>query len=350
MTKKKRIVYLVPHVNIAGGIAVILQHVVRLRRRGYDAYVINLSGTDDVPGDMSWFPYVEEVALYPMMHEERPEYTEIDVLIAGSWDSINTLETMEAQKKVYFVQSDDRRFTENENVREGIHRTYSTECIYMTEARWIQKWLKKEFGHNSYYVPNGLDGEIVKEIDGLRSLKRKRVLLEGAINVPFKGMLDAYNAAKECDADVWIVSNDGHPPEGWDYEKFYEKVPMRAMAEIYSSCDVLVKMSRVEGFFGPPMEAMACGCAVVVGQVTGYDEYIADRRNALVVEMGDTVAATQAIKHILANDGVRERLVAAGYRTAHRWQWDRAIDKLEKVWSKKFYHVVTNKWVRLDKK
>jgi len=53
---------------------------------------------------------------------------------------------------------------------------------------------------------------------------------------------------------------------------------------IYSSCDVFLKMSSVEGSFCPPMEAMACGCAVVVGKATEYDEVIWDGYSALVYE------------------------------------------------------------------
>jgi O-antigen biosynthesis protein len=331
--KKKRIVYLVPHVRISGGIHVVLQHVTRLKRRGYDAYLINLSGK----GSIDWFPYADEVTVYAMEHKNRKEYQNIDVLIASSWESTEMLMSMKAKKRVYFVQSDDRRFTEDSDTIKAIHQTYKTKCTYMTEAIWIQDWLKDEFGHKSYYVPNGLDTDIVFEIPKSRDTQRKRVLLEGAIDTPFKGVEDAYKAVANLDVDIWIVSNGGKPPTHWKYKKFYENIPLEQMREIYSSCDILLKMSRVEGFFGPPLEAMACGTNVVVGKVTGYDEYITHKGNALVVEQSDIQAASLAVKRILQNKELGEKLRTEGYKTAKQWSWERSIDALERVWS--LYHL-----------
>jgi glycosyltransferase involved in cell wall biosynthesis len=118
---------------------------------------------------------------------------------------------------------------------------------------------------------------------------------------------------------------------GWRYDRFFENVPIDEMKSIYSSCDILLKMSRVEGFFGPPMEAMACDCAVVVGKVTGYDEYIVNGDNALVVEQGDISGAQKAVKRLMDDSTLREKLIMNGYKTAKEWNWDHSIDLLEKV-------------------
>ncbi|MBP8708198.1 MAG: glycosyltransferase family 4 protein [Caldisericia bacterium] len=103
------------------------------------------------------------------------------------------------------------------------------------------------------------------------------------------------------------------------------------MAEIYSSCDVLLKMSRIEGFFGPPLEAMACECIPIISKVTGYNEYIIDQKNALVVEMGDIKGAEKAIQRLIDKPDLREELVENGKKTVKEWSWKRSIDYLEKV-------------------
>jgi glycosyltransferase involved in cell wall biosynthesis len=91
---------------------------------------------------------------------------------------------------------------------------------------------------------------------------------------------------------------------------------------------VLLKMSRVEGFFGPPLEMMACGGTAVVAKVTGYDEYIVDGQNALVVEPGDIAGARFAIHQLIEAPGMRQRLVKEGLITAARWRWTPTIDVL----------------------
>jgi len=335
--RKKRIVYLVPHLNISGGIIIVLQHVVRLKHRGYDAYVINLSGR----GDAKWFPCIDEVKIVNFKHEPSREYKNIDVLIATSWDTTEALQKLlPAKRKLYFVQSDERRFTDDIDVQKKIQETYRTDCEYVTEAIWIQRWLREEFHHNAYYVPNGLDESIIYKTKPLtQKTKKFRVLLEGPINIPFKGMQDAYNAIKDLDCELWIVSSGGEPPSNWRYDKFFENVPMKKMKEIYSSCDIFLKMSRVEGFFGPPMEAMTCGCAVVVGECTGYDEYIKHEYNALVVEQGDVKSARQAMKRLMDDEALRKKLITNGEKTAKEWSWNYSIDLLEKVVKGKFPEV-----------
>ena len=96
------------------------------------------------------------------------------------------------------------------------------------------------------------------------------------------------------------------------------------MRKIHSSCDVFLKMSRVEGFFGPPMEAMACGCSVVVGKVSGYDEYIVHEENALVAEQGDVEGARRVVQRLLSDAALRDRLVKRGFETAKAWTWEQS--------------------------
>ena len=107
---------------------------------------------------------------------------------------------------------------------------------------------------------------------------------------------------------------------------------MSLMWRIYSSCDILLKLSRVEGFFGPPMEMMACGGAVVVGRVSGYAEYIDDGANALVVDVDRPEEATAAVRRLVGDPGLRESLIQAGLRTAREWRWEPSIDILERFY------------------
>jgi hypothetical protein len=152
-------------------------------------------------------------------------------------------------------------------------------------------------------------------------------------------MQDAFEAVEGLDAEIWCVSSLGKPKPEWHCDRFFSRVPMEKMRRIYSSCDILLKMSRVEGFFGPPLEMMACGGAVVVGKVTGYDEYIKDEYNALVVEQGDVDGARKAIQRLISDNDLKSALIANGKKTVEEWNWESSIDKLEKY----FYNVLNNK-------
>jgi O-antigen biosynthesis protein len=318
-----KICYIIPGTSISGGIAVVMQHTNRLLKEGYDVSVFS----QDLKTNIDWFPG-QKVPIYPI---DREYYKKnIDVLVATSWSTAPSMDKMQAVRKIYFVQSDERRFFEESRRKELINETYKIDCEYMTEAKWIQKWLKEEFNRDAHYVPNGLDEKIFFKTDPIeRNMSgRPRVLLEGAIDVPYKGMEDAYRAVSELDCEIWIVSNQGKPKPTWRCDRFFENLPIDEMKRVYSSCDIFLKMSRVEGFFGPPLEAMACGCAVVVGKVTGYDEYIKDDCNALVVEQGDIEGARDAVNKLISDKRLMERIIQGGYETAKNWNWGRSTKLL----------------------
>lgn len=329
---KPKIAYLLPGTGISGGIAVILQHANRLLEKGYDVFLIS----QNLEEEIDWFP--NRVPIYSLKTRRTYLFNNIDILIATSWDTVVNItmkNLIDTNRIIYFVQSDERRFFEEEDMKKLVHQTYEMKYEYMTEARWIQKWLKSEFGHEAHYVPNGLDDEIFYNTDQIVKKEKVRVLLEGPIVISFKGVEDAYEAVKDLDCEIWIISSAGSPKSDWRYDKFFERVPINQMREIYSSCDILLKMSRVEGFFGPPMEAMACGCSVVTGKCTGYDEYIYNEQNALVVNMGDVKGAKQAVARLINDKKLREKLIQNGYQTIKNWKWSRSIRFLEDIINKR---------------
>jgi glycosyltransferase involved in cell wall biosynthesis len=298
-------------------------------RNGYNVKILSLSNVNNG----NWFPNQEVEIISYTETKKILKSGQIGILIATSYSTAFTVDMASAKIKYYFVQSDESRFfPEDDAFCEKIKKTYELPFIYMTEARWIQKWLKDDFGHESYYLPNGIDLDTFKKVEPIEPNGNKsRILIEGAIDIPYKGMQDAYDAIKDLDCEIWIVSNNGKPKKGWRYDRFFENVPYGEMNKIYSSCDIFLKMSRIEGFFGPPMEAMACGCAVVVGKVTGYDEYIIDGKNALVVDSGDIKGAKKAVQKLIDNKLLKNKLIKGGIVTVKEWSWDKSFDYLENI-------------------
>jgi len=324
-----KIAYLIPGCGVSGGIAVVCQHVNRLLSRGHE--VLLVSETDEQAID--WFPN-QRVPIVSLQNFPA----DLDVLVATAWSTAFRVAVLPAKHKFYFVQSDETRFHPKNSAWEHITRlSYSIGYNYLTEARWIRQWLSDGFGHLAELVPNGLDDSIFFSSEPIVPKGSKpRILIEGAIGLPYKGMAEAFEAVQDIDVEVWCVSSFGKPAKTWKCHRFFEQVPMTEMRRIYSSCDILVKLSRVEGFFGPPMEMMACGGTVVVGEVTGYDEYIENEVNALVVDPLKPQQAATAIKRLIEDADLRERLVVNGKLTAERWQWETSIDTLERY----FFDVV----------
>ena len=87
--------------------------------------------------------------------------------------------------------------------------------------------------------------------------------------------------------------------------------------------------SRSEGFSGPVLEAMACGCAVVATDCGGPKDIITDGVNGFLVPVGDASALLERVEYLLDNVAARERIRAAGLQTAAQFTWDKCIEKFD---------------------
>ncbi|MFM8735237.1 MAG: glycosyltransferase [Pirellulales bacterium] len=321
------IAYLIPGTGISGGIAVILEHANRLLEAGCDVLLISQDNKDSIP----WWSG-NEVPVIPFDTASRYLFDRLDTVVATGWTTVSMVDHFPASRKLYFVQSDERRFDECPEFKKQVHATYLRHDVeYVTMAGWICRWLKQEFGHACSYVGNGIDPARYAAASPLEPRSDKvRILMEGPTVIPFKGMDDAAEALRDfADCEVWMVSAAGGPKPGWRCDRFFEAVPHDQMAAIYASCDVLLKMSRVESFSYPPLEMMARGGGVVVRDVTGLDEYAVDGKNCLIVS--DVASARSAVRRLVDDVALRAALGAAGRATAARMTWDRSLPALLRI-------------------
>lgn len=101
------------------------------------------------------------------------------------------------------------------------------------------------------------------------------------------------------------------------------------MARLYAQADLYVFTSYFEAFGLPPLEAMACGTAVVTTDCGGMRDYARHGENCLIVPPSDVGELTSAIYRLLSNDQERERLAMAGYHSSQAWTWKRTADQVE---------------------
>jgi len=254
-----------------------------------------------------------------------------DVIVATWWETVFELPQLHASTYLYFVQSDERRYypgEQNELERTLVELTYRMPSLgIITEARWLQALLEKEFAATTRYAPNGIDTRLFNPqvVPLVPRGDRIRILVEGPGAKAFKRVGDAFSALNALRSryrfETWYVSSDGVTLPAWRPDAIYVGVSPWEMPRIYRSCDILVKLSAVEGFFGPPLEMMACGGTCVVSDVSGHEEYVVDGDNALVVPIGDIEAATRAIERLLCDPELRIALSANGIRTATTLDW-----------------------------
>jgi glycosyltransferase involved in cell wall biosynthesis len=93
------------------------------------------------------------------------------------------------------------------------------------------------------------------------------------------------------------------------------------MPALYSAARALVFPSLYEGFGLPALEAMAAGTPVIASNTTGLAEVVGDA--GLTVDPRSADAFADALGRVLGDDGLRDRLAAAGRARAAEFTWVR---------------------------
>jgi glycosyltransferase involved in cell wall biosynthesis len=102
------------------------------------------------------------------------------------------------------------------------------------------------------------------------------------------------------------------------------------LAGLYGGAELFVFPSLVEGFGLPPLEAMACGAPVVTSDAEALVETPGDAAER--VPALDAEALADAMRRVLGDAALRERLRAAGFARAAQFTWQRAAEMTRAVY------------------
>jgi glycosyltransferase involved in cell wall biosynthesis len=325
-----RVAFLVPALDLFGGVGVVVGHARRLRERhGVDAVLV-LTRADRASGEHGH----QGLVGVPVLELDAAREERFDVAVATWWETTLHLHDLRADRYAYFVQSmEDRFYGADTAQRAAAAMTHALPVAMITEARWIADQLEelrgsRDNGFLVHYVRNGIDksvfclGEgatVAPSVDG-----PLRVLVEGRPGVPFKGVDEALAAARAMrePAYVTLVCGDrsvvdGPAPAGAD--AVVGPLDAAGMAALYARTDVVLKLSRVEGMAGPPLEGFHCGATCVTTPVTGHDEYIADGRNALLTSWDDERGTARLLDLLARDRRLLHALRVGALRTARSW-------------------------------
>lgn len=104
---------------------------------------------------------------------------------------------------------------------------------------------------------------------------------------------------------------------------------------LYKVMDIFIHVpidSQVEAFGQIYVEALAAGVPSIFTLSGVAPEFIKDRHNALVVGFKNSDEIYEAIKEILSNDALRDRLIQEGILSVQRFSKDQFINSLTNVY------------------
>ncbi len=321
-----RVAFVVNDLELSGGIGVVVQHARQLtRHHGFDVTMV-LAREQEGP---AWsYESLAEVPVRSLADARAERY---DIAVATWWETTYALFALRAQRYVFFVQSlEDRFYRHDQPERFGAAMTLGLPVSFITEARWIASTLAQLRPDAAcHLVRNGIDKSVFCSPEKLtvRVSGPLRVLIEGNPTAWFKHLdraLHATSAMREPH-HVTVVSGLRAGLDETAADRVLGPVTHAEMAALYADSDVVLKLSSVEGMYGPPLEGFHMGATCVTTEVTGHEEYIEHGVNALVCDWDDTRGTARQLDLLARDRQLLHFLRTNALHTARAWPgWEQS--------------------------
>jgi GT2 family glycosyltransferase len=320
-----RIVYVTEDTGVGGGHRDIFEHLNRLAERGHEVSLYTLGAAPD------WFTLQVPVHSFADYHDLSNALAEVDAIKVATW-WMTAVPVWRASIPrgipVYFVQDiETSYYPDHERARHAVLDSYRPEFRYMTISAWNRERLR-ELGLDAELIPPGIDlesfrprAEVERRDDMVLAIGRSNPLK----NLPLT--LAAWRALEQPRPELCMF---GIEPELADGEgmRYIESPDDEQVNELFCQATVFIQTSTHEGFALPPLEAMATGAAVLCTDAHGNRDFCVDGVNCLMPEPDPSVVSA-ALRRLLDDPELRERLGRAGIETAQEYAWERRIDALE---------------------
>ena len=190
-------------------------------------------------------------------------------------------------------------------------------------------------------IANGVDARFAPaseleqaEVRGLLGIGDRRYVLSLGSLEPRKNLSTLLQAwqrlADRLPSDVWLVLAGAKGNEAiFRHVPSLDSVPPRVLLAghvedrllpaLYSAAECFVYPSLYEGFGMPPLEAMACGCPVVVSRLASLPEVCEDA--AAYCEAGDPCDLASIVRRLYDDGGLRLHMRQVGLARAANFRW-----------------------------
>jgi len=349
-----RITFILPIVNMSGGIRVIAIYADALQKMGHFVKVVSvppkkisfkkkLVGLFKT-GKITFHPIpVSHLTSFDLNHTVidrlRPikdqDVPDADVVIATWWETAEWVTKLSEKKgkKVYFIQHHE--IFENLPY-ERCRATYSFPLKKITIAKWLIEVMATDYKDtNVDLVPNSVDH--AQFFAPVRKMQASPTIGFLQHTAHFKGVditLSAIALLKNIYKDLKVICFGSHPPSPEkplpDYYEFHLAPEQDNIRNIYSRCDVWMTASRSEGFNLPAMEAMACRTPVISTKAGWPAEAILTGINGALTEVNDINGLVEAACWILSrSESEWQAISQAAFDTVKDSTWEKSAKLFE---------------------
>jgi len=343
----KSVLFVLPVRGGSGGANSVVQEAAGMRALGVDARVAVYSR---YVGSMLRF--YRELLGDSLIAYESPDdliakAEPFDVIVATLWSTPRLIKPMAEQWRdkvlAYYVQDYEPWFhPDDAESRTGALASYTLvpDMLLMAKTDWICRTVRERHAVEVCRVSPSLDHAVFRPgprqpADGTvivaamirpktprraprRTLRVLRHVAHAAANV----RVVLFGADTE-DIREHLRRNPSDLELDFDFEN-HGVVTRDEVAGLLRNADIFIDLSDYQAFGRTGLEAMACGCAVVLPAHGGVYEYALDGENACVVDTTSMETVKDAVVRLVEDGALRERLQRRGVETASSYSIIRA--------------------------
>jgi len=335
-----KITFLCPHLRIAGGVRAILTYADRLAAAGHAVEVVvpaksraralwrslRRVGPEWIPGFRARIVWVDRWRASAL--------PDGDAVVATAWQSAAPVAAAPARcgRKFYFVQHYESLY---HGEAAAVDATYRLPLRKIVISTWLSDVMRERFDSEAEILVTPVDPALFHTVPVTVQTSRPRVLMLHH-EYAWKGTADGFAAVARVKGRIpalHLVGFGVSAPRGpAAYDEFHANPPQDRLADLYSGCEIYLCPSWDEGLGMPPMEAMACGAALVTYDNGGCRDYARDGQTALVARRRDVADLAAKLEQVAADPALRARLAAAGSEFVRSaFEWGRAVRRLEEI-------------------
>ena len=217
------------------------------------------------------------------------------------------------------------------------------DTVFVNSEEYRQSWIRHGLDPIKLKIlPRGLDTELFHPARREPAFFEKFGALNGEVRLLYVGRISrekdldllaaAYRRLRDegLPVQLFIV---GHGPYTEALAKtlpeafFTGYLSGNELATAYASADIFVFPSTTDTFGNVILEAQACGVPVVVSDSGGPKELVDDKTNGLITKSHDVDDLADAIRALVTNPALRERMGKSARASVIDRSWPRAFNK-----------------------
>jgi GT2 family glycosyltransferase/glycosyltransferase involved in cell wall biosynthesis/SAM-dependent methyltransferase len=323
----KRLLFILPINTPGGGANVIRSESIAMQEMGVKVTFFNLEAHRE--GFVKSYPDLSLSTIFGQAEDLESAAQNYDAVIATYNPTVAWLKPLQAKEihpiLAYYVQGfEPWMYAQGTQGYKTALDSYTLidEMLLFTKTEWTRQQVKESTGRECKVIGASVD------IDLYRPRPRKTPLWpdsplriasmirpESPYREPLKTMQLLHKTSQKYKGEVEIVLF-GTPAENPAFQKLPHDFPWKLygilspeqVSNFLSQVDIFVDYSSHQAMGLTAMEAMACGCAVIVPQYGGASSYAKNEQNSLVVDSSAFENVWIALQHLIDDEKLRNKV------------------------------------------